>query len=84
LREVIDVALNQVDRLMLNAILDETVAQLPNVVLLENKHSDVLTLRNAQIQNEEHFEVIWVVLWHVSIVQAEVCHFVSLAASIVA
>lgn len=63
---------------MLNHVHHHSVTQLTDIVLLVYEHSDMLALGDSQIEHKHDFQVVRVILWNVTVVQAKAVHLFSL------
>lgn len=68
---------------MLHYVVNQTVAEVSDVVLLINEHPHVFPLSKPQVQDQQHLVVVRVVLSYVPVVQTEVHHFISTFVTVV-
>lgn len=63
---------------MLNHVHHYSVTQITDIVLLVHEYSDMLALGDSQIEHKHDFQVVRVILWNVTVVQAKAIHLFSL------
>lgn len=60
---------------MLQEVVDKSVSKIGDAVLFVDEYAHMLSLCQTQVEHQENFQIIWVVLIDVTIVQAEIHDF---------